>query len=478
MAYSGFSADQDSAVSAARSVGSLTQRVASSGDINRLEQAYFNYFAIMLSQCAPSILKVLGGAMVAGLFMIGPATANRPSAETAFVQVAGITSPPIGWLEFCDNPDNTADCKVKPAQPAIANFNAASWKTLQSVNSRINERVRAATDQEQWGVADRWSYPTTGKGDSEDYALEKRRLLLLDNFPRQSLLITMVEDETKQSHVVLMVKTDRGDFILDNAEAKVLLWTDTRYRFLKRQSEQDPNSWMSLNGATSPKLLAASRRPTSEPKMASVEKSSAEKATAPKVSAATIDNRGKGKLTKEFVYAQTGAVSPPPIGWVEFCDNPAHKSDCDVSPMQPIVARLDEAHWRKLLQINANVNKKVKAVTDLDQWGVAERWSYPTTSKGDCEDYVLEKRRLLIESGFPRQSLLITVVRDKKNEGHAVLTVKTDRGDFILDNAEAKVLLWIDTGYRFVKRQSEQDPNTWLSLGNVHSRDVLASIRR
>lgn len=191
-----------------------------------------------------------------------------------------------------------------------------------------------------------------------------------------------------------------------------------------------------------------------------------------------VGTASASKLTEEVAYVRAGGVSTPPIGWVEFCDNPAHRADCSVSPMQPAIAQLDEARWQKLLSINARVNQKVIAITDLDQWGVAERWSYPTTGKGDCEDYVLEKRRQLMQAGFPRQSLLITVVRDKKNEGHAVLTVKTDRGDFVLDNAEAKVLLWVDTGYRFVKRQSEQDPNTWVTLGNVHSRDVLASIRR
>ncbi len=78
--------------------------------------------------------------------------------------------------------------------------------------------------------------------------------------------------------------------------------------------------------------------------------------------------------------------------------------------------------------------------------------------KGDCEDYVLLKRRMLMQAGWPREALLITVVRDKKGDGHAVLTVKTDKGDFILDNQAENVLLWSETGYRFVKRQSQSDP--------------------
>ena len=110
-------------------------------------------------------------------------------------------------------------------------------------------------------------------------------------------------------------------------------------------------------------------------------------------------------------------------------------------------------------------------MTDMDHWGVVEKWSYPDDGKGDCEDYVLLKRRMLMQAGWPREALLITVVRDKKGDGHAVLTVKTDKGDFILDNQEEQVLLWSDTGYRFVKRQSQSNPNNWVSLGDPRPAD-------
>ena len=105
-------------------------------------------------------------------------------------------------------------------------------------------------------------------------------------------------------------------------------------------------------------------------------------------------------------------------------------------------------------------------MTDLEHWGVVERWSYPDDGYGDCEDYVLLKRRMLIQAGWPRQALLITVVRDKRGDGHAVLTVKTDKGEFILDNQHEEILLWSETSYRFVKRQSQTDPNVWVSLGD------------
>jgi predicted transglutaminase-like cysteine proteinase len=108
---------------------------------------------------------------------------------------------------------------------------------------------------------------------------------------------------------------------------------------------------------------------------------------------------------------------------------------------------------------------------------VVEKWSYPDDGYGDCEDYVLLKRRMLLQAGWPREALLITVVRDKKDEGHAVLTVKTDKGDYVLDNQAESIVLWSDTGYRFVKRQSQTDPNMWVSLGDPHNATATATAR-
>jgi predicted transglutaminase-like cysteine proteinase len=120
---------------------------------------------------------------------------------------------------------------------------------------------------------------------------------------------------------------------------------------------------------------------------------------------------------------------------------------------------------RKIQRINTAVNKSVAPVSDMDHWGVVDQWDYPTDGKGDCEDYALLKRRMLMDEGFPRQALLMTVVKEANGDGHAVLTVKTNRGEFVLDNLGDEVKAWNRTPYRFVKRQSEQNPNVWVSIG-------------
>src|ERR1700759_770094 len=175
------------------------------------------------------------------------------------------------------------------------------------------------------------------------------------------------------------------------------------------------------------------------------------------------------------LYASLGDNTRAPIGWVEFCnENPA---DCKVGQSQPRDIVMSQAAWRDLVKVNRWVNETVKPMTDMDHWGVVEKWSLPTDGYGDCEDYVLFKRKLLIDAGWPREALLITVVRDRQGEGHAVLTVKTDKGEFILDNQNENVVPWTETGYQFVKRQSQGDQNVWVSLGDNRAAVATASAR-
>ena len=176
------------------------------------------------------------------------------------------------------------------------------------------------------------------------------------------------------------------------------------------------------------------------------------------------------------IFVAVGEQARPPIGWVEFCTE--QPQECAGTPSTPRNVVLTAKVWKDLVRVNKWVNDSIAPMTDMDHWGVVEKWSYPDDGKGDCEDYVLLKRRMLMQAGWPREALLITVVRDKKGDGHAVLTVKTDKGDFILDNQEEQVLLWSDTGYRFVKRQSQANPNNWVSLGDVRPTIATATSSR
>ncbi len=162
-------------------------------------------------------------------------------------------------------------------------------------------------------------------------------------------------------------------------------------------------------------------------------------------------------------YAAVGPQTSMPYGWHDFCGR--RPAECAVSPLPAVNLKLTPKIWATLLRINAAVNATIIPETNLQHWGtLLDHWDYPVDGKGDCKVYALYKRKLLMDAGFPRQALLMTIVWDLQGEGHTILTVRTDRGDFILDNLTDEIRLWDATGYRFVKRQSQEDPNVWVSI--------------
>ncbi len=162
-------------------------------------------------------------------------------------------------------------------------------------------------------------------------------------------------------------------------------------------------------------------------------------------------------------YAALGAETSVPFGWVDFCGR--YSGECPEETTSPRDIDLTPAALRKIARINGYVNKAIDPVTDKDHWAAADAWDYPADGKGDCEDYALLKRRMLMEAGFPREALLMTVVKEKNGDGHSVLTLHTNRGDFVLDNLTDEVKPWTQTPYRFVKRQSQENPNIWVAIG-------------
>jgi predicted transglutaminase-like cysteine proteinase len=165
-------------------------------------------------------------------------------------------------------------------------------------------------------------------------------------------------------------------------------------------------------------------------------------------------------------YAAVGGATSVPYGWVDFCGR--RPEECRLGKLEPLDLRLTAKTWAILNKVNKSVNDSIEPVTNLEHWGtMLDHWDYPIDGKGDCKIYALFKRKQLIDLGFPRQALLMTIVRDLAGEGHAILTVKTDRGEFVLDNLRDEIVPWDTTGYQFIKRQAQEDPNLWLDLGGA-----------
>lgn len=190
------------------------------------------------------------------------------------------------------------------------------------------------------------------------------------------------------------------------------------------------------------------------------------------LAASAITTSAAGNQRSQFM-AVNGKTAQP-IGHHEFCQ--VYPGECSVKSDSRVRVRLDQARWNELSAINSVVNATIVPATDLEIYGRPEVWEFPETT-GDCEDFVLLKRQKLMDRGWPAAALLITVVRQANGDGHAVLTVTTNRGDLILDNLDHEVKLWSETSYRYLKRQSEYDTGAWMAIEDGRSEPLVGSLR-
>ncbi|WP_279479102.1 transglutaminase-like cysteine peptidase [Aureimonas sp. SK2] len=157
-----------------------------------------------------------------------------------------------------------------------------------------------------------------------------------------------------------------------------------------------------------------------------------------------------------------GGPTKQPHGHYAYCQRQPAECGPNADPSKAPPA-LDAALMRTVALVNTAVNSEITAASDQDLYGQEEFWTLPT-SAGDCEDYALLKRARLHEAGIPLSDLLLTVVRKVDGTGHAILTLRTAAGDFVLDNLDWRVRRWNEVPYRFVKRQSEAHAGRWLEI--------------
>lgn len=162
--------------------------------------------------------------------------------------------------------------------------------------------------------------------------------------------------------------------------------------------------------------------------------------------------------SSEPLSMEVGGFTTQPIGHYEFCKRLPAECGLILSLKGP--EQMTPSMWKIVRDVNFRVNKQIKPRADA-----GERWEYPT-EYGDCEDYALLKRRILIdEHGFSPANLLMTVVKKSDGEAHAILTLRTTKGDYFLDNLYDDVRLWFARkGYTYLKRQSTFHSGKWVSL--------------
>lgn len=163
------------------------------------------------------------------------------------MQEQGRTVAPFGHVEFCSR--NPGECRREGVRSDTASLSTGSWRMLQQVNVQVNAAIAPQSDAAR-GQIDKWSL-AQDKGDCEDYALTKRYELIRRGWSPSSVLLATVRDQRNRPHAVLVARTDRGDFVLDNMTGAVKAWDDTGYTWLKRQSSSNPRIWVSLTAEES-----------------------------------------------------------------------------------------------------------------------------------------------------------------------------------------------------------------------------------
>jgi len=221
--------------------------------MDHFDQALYTPLGLRWSSKRSALKLALMGVATAVLASSASAQTLISARATDRVQVVGSAGPTQAWISFCQR--RPRECRVNLSQPAHITLTPSIWAALTQVNEHVNSSILAVTDQDHWGVLDRWDYPDDGLGDCEDIQLLKRKLLVQAGLPQRALRMTAVIDEQGQGHAVLMVLTDQGDFILDNKRNAVLPWRRTGYTFIKREGSNG-KAWVALGDQPAPAVTA------------------------------------------------------------------------------------------------------------------------------------------------------------------------------------------------------------------------------
>ncbi len=152
-------------------------------------------------------------------------------------------------------------------------------------------------------------------------------------------------------------------------------------------------------------------------------------------------------------------VAPTPKAARDICER--YDWACSHSGKK---ASLSGQDMELIRRVNRQVNRKTRPVSDQSQYRTIEHWALPTRRGGDCEDFALLKKRELIRQGIAPERLLIAKVLTRKRTGHAVLVVRTDQGDMVLDNLTNRIKKWQDTRYMFLTMQNPKAPESWVAV--------------
>jgi predicted transglutaminase-like cysteine proteinase len=149
------------------------------------------------------------------------------------------TLAPLDFVRFCM--DYRSECRSDRPNAVIA-LTLQAEGVIADVNKAINHRIAPVTRTAPWRI-----YPAAGN--CNDYVVTKRHELIKRGFPPSALLIATALTPAGEGHLLLVLRTDRGERVLDNLTDEILPPRRTSFTWLTRQSGSDPHIWEEISAA-------------------------------------------------------------------------------------------------------------------------------------------------------------------------------------------------------------------------------------
>ena len=164
---------------------------------------------------------------------------------------SGPTLAPFQHVRFCLRyPD---DCRSNSAESERVDLTAERLELLKRINHRVNSSIVAKPKAYGSNLENTWTI-APDQGDCNDYAVTKRHELLKRGLPSSALRLSVTKTAAGVGHLVLVVVTTKGDFVMDSLADTIQPWQTTDYRWLKIQSARDPNYWVAIKSPVAPRL--------------------------------------------------------------------------------------------------------------------------------------------------------------------------------------------------------------------------------
>jgi predicted transglutaminase-like cysteine proteinase len=192
-----------------------------------------------------------GTMVVMGLASAGPAQAfglgsvSRPldkAVESLYVPSRARVAAPFAHVVFCTR--NPSECAVS-GQGDIVALSPDRKRQMVDVNRSVNRRIIGRNDSPGEFGGDVWTVAARS-GDCEDYAITKRHELIRLGWPSAALRLAVARTAWGEGHMVLVVRTDRGDLVLDNLTGSIRNWKKTGLRWEMIQASENPRMWKKI----------------------------------------------------------------------------------------------------------------------------------------------------------------------------------------------------------------------------------------